>query len=141
MAGQRPHIRDGNSPLDSLAASALRRYGEFTPGVIAGDVASLFIEFANEIIDDVNDSPYRKDKADIEYYISIHEAREVHDQIIIDGLVAYFAVQQGSEKQGLYIAKYYRTLNRLLWQAWARENGGASKKFEASAVDRPAKAR
>lgn len=141
MSNQRPHLRDGYSPLDALATSALRRYGEFTPGVIAGDVASMFIEFANEVIDDVNDSPYRKGGDDIPYYISINEAREVHDQIIIDGLVALFAIQQGSEKQGTYIAKYYRTLNRLLWQAWARDNGGASKKFEASAVDQPAKAR
>ena len=53
-----PHIREKHSPLESLIFQALRRYGDFSPGTLDGDVGLMFLEFANMVIDDIRMHPY-----------------------------------------------------------------------------------
>ena len=53
-----PHIRESNSPLQTLAMQALRRFGDFHPGTVDGDVMLMFLEFANMVIDEIRLHPY-----------------------------------------------------------------------------------
>ena len=62
-----PHIRENNSPLNTLAMQALRRFGDFHPGTVDGDVMLMFIEFANMVIDDIRAHPHY-DKVAIDHY-------------------------------------------------------------------------
>lgn len=110
-----PHIRDTYSPLETLAFNALRRYGDFTPGSVDGDVMLMFIGFANEIINEIRQHPYW-DGTPINYYKSQTDAREIPDNIIETGLLAKYAEQQFSEKYQIYSPKYARTMNQLLWE-------------------------
>ncbi len=84
-----PHIRATYSPLETLIFQALRRYGDFNPGTLDGDVGLMFLEFANMVIDDI---------------------------IIVQGLLYHYALQQGSEKVSVYLPTYNTTLNRQLWR-------------------------
>lgn len=110
-----PQIRDTYSPLNSLVMQALRRYGDFHPGTIDGDVILMFMEFANIIIDEIRMHPYH-DGTEIDYYQSPTDVREIPDIIIVSGLLYHYAVQQGSQKIELYMPTYNRTLNQQLWQ-------------------------
>ena len=110
-----PQIRDTYSPLNSLVMQALRRYGDFHPGTIDGDVMLMFMEFANIIIDEIRMHPYH-DGTEIDYYQSPTDVREIPDIIIVSGLLYHYAVQQGSQKLELYMPTYNRTLNQQLWQ-------------------------
>jgi len=96
---------------------ALRRFGEFSPGTVDGDVLLMFIEFANMIIDDVRMHPYH-DGTDIDYYTSVDEARAIDDQIIIAGLLYHYSLQQGSDKLQIYMPLYQRALNQQLWRKY-----------------------
>ena len=53
-----PQIREKNSPLETLALQALRRFGDYNPGTVDGDVMLMFLEFANMIIGDIRMHPY-----------------------------------------------------------------------------------
>jgi hypothetical protein len=68
VSNSNPHIRDVYSPLQKLSMQALRRYGEFAPESVDGNVLLMFIDFANEIIEDVRVHPYFSDNYEIEYY-------------------------------------------------------------------------
>lgn len=108
-----PHVRDNYSPLSTLAMQAIRRFGDFNPGTIDGDVMLMFLEFANLIIDDVRMHPYHQ--GELDYYISPDDVREIPDQVIVNGLLYHYAMQQGSEKLQLYMPMYHRSLNQQLW--------------------------
>ena len=110
-----PHIRDTYSPLETLAMQALRRYGDFSPGTVDGDVMLMFIEFANMVIDDIRMHPYW-DKEEPEYYTSQSEMRPIPDPVIIAGLLFHYAAQQQSAKIQSYAPNYFRTLNQQLWR-------------------------
>mgnify|MGYP001409054903 FL=1 len=128
-----PHIRTKYSPLRTLAMQALRRFGDFSPSTVDGDVLLMFIEFANIIIDEVRQHPYSPRTTttttvngqkvtttsanDVNYYTSADEVREIDDQIIVAGLLAQYALQQGSEKIQIYMPNYHRTMNQQLWNA------------------------
>lgn len=128
-----PHIRTKHSPLRTLAMQALRRFGDFSPSTVDGDVLLMFIEFANIIIDEVRQHPYSPRTTttttvngqkvtttsanDVNYYTSADEVREIDDQIIVAGLLAHYALQQGSEKIQIYMPNYHRTMNQQLWNA------------------------
>ena len=128
-----PHIRTRYSPLRTLAMQALRRFGDFSPSTVDGDVLLMFIEFANIIIDDIRQHPYSPRTSivttvngqkitttsanDVDYYTSADEVREIDDQIIVAGLLAQYALQQGSEKIQIYQPNYHRTMNQQLWNA------------------------
>jgi hypothetical protein len=111
-----PHIRENNSPLNTLAMQALRRFGDFHPGTVDGDVMLMFIEFANMVIDDIRAHPYY-DKVAIDYYQSATDVRKIKDIIMVQGLLYHYALQQGSEKMQMYMPTYFATLNRELWQS------------------------
>lgn len=137
-----PHIRENNSTLQALAMQALRRYGDFHPGTIDGDVMLMFIDFANMIIDEVRAHPYAPTTSTtingttttavtgIDYYVSQTDVREIKDIIIVQGLLYHYAVQQGSDKIQFYMPTYYNTLNRELWEA---KNGNT--KIQLTVVD------
>lgn len=112
-----PNIRDEFTPLNSLIMSALRRYGDFNPGTIAGDVSLMLLEFANLVIDEVNQHPYREGMPRIPYYVSLEDARDIPDPIIIVGMMAHYATQQMSQKMEIYVPMYNKTMNRLLWDS------------------------
>lgn len=124
-----PHIREKFSPLETLMLQALRRYGDYNPGTVDGDVMLMFLEFANMIIDEIRQHPYH-DNTDIDYYESISEFREINDQIIVAGLLYHYALQQGSEKVQFYLPSYNTTLNRQLWN---KKNGNT--KIRMTVVD------
>lgn len=109
-----PHIREKNSPLETLALQALRRFGDYNPGTVDGDVMLMFLEFANMIIDDIRMHPYH-DNTDLEYYESIQDVRPIDDIILVQGLLYHYAMQQGSDKIQVYLPTYNSTLNRQLW--------------------------
>ena len=112
-----PHVRDKNSPLSALIMQALRRYGDFHPGTVDGDVMLMMLEFANTIIDDIRQHPYHDIDYPLDYYESVEEVRDIPDPILVNGLLYHYALQQGSDKLQMYLPMYYQTMNRLLWQA------------------------
>lgn len=111
-----PHRRDGYSPLSTLVMQALRRFGDFHPGTVDGDVMLMFLEFANAVIDDIRLHPYHDTTKPIDYYESTEEWREIPDPIIVNGLLYHYALQQGSDKLQMYMPLYNNTLNSQLWQ-------------------------
>ena len=113
-----PHITDGNSPLRILAMQALRRFGEFSPGTVDGDVLLMFLEFANLVIDDIRMHPYHDPATEIDYYQALDESRPVDDTIIVAGLLAHYSAQQGSDKLALLMPQYLQILNRQLWRSF-----------------------
>tara|TARA_B100000424_G_scaffold271358_2_gene273762 strand:+ start:332 stop:1240 length:909 start_codon:yes stop_codon:yes gene_type:complete len=112
-----PHIRDKYSPLGTLSMQALRRFGDYAPGTVDGDVMLMFIEFANMVIDDIRMHPYRDLTVEIDYYDSQNDSRAIEDIIIVNGLLYHYSMQQMSEKAQFYQANYFRTLNSKLWES------------------------
>lgn len=119
MAGNsqlNPYKQFGDySTLQILAHRALRRYGDMNPGTIEGDTSMLFIDFANEIIEDIRVHPYWNG-GDIDYFISLEETRPIPDMVMVMGLCFRYALQQFSDKQKLYGPLYYQTMNKLLYE-------------------------
>jgi hypothetical protein len=109
-----PQIRENYSPLNTLVLQAIRRYGDFHPGTVDGDVMLMFLEFANQIIDEIRMHPYH-DGSEIDYYQGPTDVRAIPDPILVQGFLYHYAVQQGSEKLQMYMPMYNRTLNQLLW--------------------------
>lgn len=120
MSSDNPHIANDYSPLDAMIVMALRRFGEFHPSTIDADTAQLFIECANEVVHDWNTHPYVNTGSPkisrVTPYISQTEARAIPDPIMVSGLLAYYAMQQGSPKGQLYMPRYNRMLNRGTWE-------------------------
>jgi len=112
-----PHIRDRYSPLNTLAMQALRRFGDYAPGTVDGDVMLMFIEFANMVIDDIRMHAYRDTTIELDYYDSQNDSRAIEDIIIVSGLLYHYSMQQMSEKAQFYQANYFRTLNSKLWES------------------------
>ena len=108
------HIVDDYSPLETLILQALRRYGEFSPATMDGDVSMMFIEFANMVVDEVRNHPYHTGEA-VPYYSALTDRRTVPDPIMVAGMLLHYAVQQGSQKVQLYAPNYFRQLNQHLW--------------------------
>lgn len=115
MTSMNPQIRDNYSPLEELIMQALRRHGEFTPSTVDGDVALMMMEFANEVLEEVNSHPYWTDLV-LNPYISIQDAREVPDNIIVLGILFHYAIQQHSSKAQAASDKFFRTMNQTLYR-------------------------
>lgn len=111
-----PH-RDGNdySELTALMDSALRRYGDFSPGDADPSLRLMFVEFANMVIDEIRMHPYW-DGVEVPYYIHITDSRPIDDHVMIAALLFRYAEQQGSGKLQFYAPAYYRALNQSLWR-------------------------
>lgn len=115
-----PHLPGGvYSPLNALITQALTRYGSFASGQMDADAALTFLHFANEIVDDVNQHPYRTGFPPIDYYLSLQDIRPIDDTIIVHGLMAKYAIQQRSEAAGLNDNLYNRTMAARLYYAVA----------------------
>lgn len=110
-----PHVTNDYAPLEDLIFKALRRFGDMHPGTVDGDVNLMMVEFANDIIDEVNAHPYRDDADPISYYDALQDRRAIPDNVIVNGLLYHYAFQQASAKAELYRARYYRTLNQTLY--------------------------
>lgn len=116
-----PHISEPNSDLQSLAMQALRRYGDFVPASADGEVVLMFLEFANEVVDEVRAHPYWVEAYDLgkvkplDYYTAVTDQRPIPDIIVVLGLLYHYAVQQGSPKAQTYMANYARKMSQLLW--------------------------
>ena len=124
-----PHRRDKYSPV-TLVMQALRRFGDFHPGTVDGDVMLMLLEFANAIIDDIRLHPYHDTTNPIDYYESPEEWRAIPDIILINGMLYHYALQQGSDKLQMYMPLYNQTLNSQLWQ---QHNGNT--KIQMKVVD------
>ena len=110
-----PQIRDNYSPLEELIMQALRRHGEFTPSTVDGDVSLMMMEFANEVLEEINSHPYWTG-LQLDPYISIQDARKVPDNIIVLGMLFHYAIQQHSSKAQTASEKYFRTMNQTLYR-------------------------
>ncbi len=115
MASMNPQIRSDYSPLEELIMQALRRHGEFTPSTVDGDVSLMMLEFANEVIEEINSHPYWTGLV-IEPYVSIQDARAIPDNIIVLGMLFHYSVQQGSSKSQYASEKFFRTMNQNLYR-------------------------
>ena len=123
-----PTITDGRAPLEVLIMSALRQFGDFHPDTIDGDTVLMMIEFANDILEEIRNHPYWDDTV-LDDYVSSTDVRPVPDRIIRTGLLAMYALQQGSDKGPYLEKKYFRALNQSLWQRlnMTNEDGGGER--------------
>jgi hypothetical protein len=120
MAGQsvaNPHITEPTTDLHTLSKQALRRYGDFAPDSADGQTFLMFIEFANQIINDIRVHPYWPQNTPLDYYTSITDTRPIPDRVVIAGLLFHYALQQFSEKAKTYGPLYFSTLNQALYEA------------------------
>lgn len=108
-----PHITDDFSPLQVLIFDALEEFGEMQPGTVAGDVARMFLRFANKVVEQVRQHPYWSDPLD--YYVSINDVRPIPDAIMVAGLLMHYSIQQRSDKSQAYRPLFFETLNSVLW--------------------------
>lgn len=106
---------DAYTPLESLVRSALVLAGNFSVSRVDGEVMMLMISFANRVIEDVRMHPYWQGGR-LDYYNDVTESRPVPDQIILDGITAYYMIQQGSEKAQLFLKLYQSKTTDLLYQ-------------------------
>lgn len=102
------------APLETLIMDALRDYGETNPGSMYADVSTMFLGFANQIIEDLRAHPYF-DLPDLDYYVALTETRTIPDTIVKAGLKHYYALQQVSVKAKIYEPAYYKTMNTVLY--------------------------
>ncbi len=109
-----PHIKDGYAPLNELITRAIRRFGDFSPASVNGDVQNMFIEFANQIVESYRQHPYY-DGREVSYYVSATDSQPIPDPIMLAGLIALYSFQQMSEKTPGYQALYYQTMNGIMW--------------------------
>lgn len=114
-----PQIVEPNSSLEQLAITALRVYGDFSPGSTPGETMLLFLTLANFVIDEIRSHPYW-DGSKLDYYTHIQDTRPIPDHLMLSGLLAKYAAQQRSDKVQIYQPMYISTLNNLLWY---RKNG------------------
>lgn len=110
-----PHRAHGEySPLSDLILKGLARFGESSPSSVLPDVQSMMVDFANEIVMDVNQHPYHPTPR-IEFYQSANEVRSIPDVAMVAGLAFKYSLQQASEKTSYLSALYYRTLAHALF--------------------------
>ena len=121
--------RGDHSPLENLVRSALVRAGNFSPSRVDGEVMMLMIELANRVIEDLRQHPYYSGE-DIDYYNDITEIRPIPDMVMIDGLTAHYFIQQGSDKDMIFLQLYQANMANLL-----HERSYGNKKYEMKIVD------
>lgn len=124
MPARNPHLAEGGfSPLDALVRQALRQYGDFAVSTVDGELALMLMEFANLVLDEIEQHPYWTADEELEPYQALTDIRPVPDPIIVSGLLAHLSIQQQSEKQKTYFPLFQRMLNSQLWR---RLNGNTA---------------
>ena len=113
-----PHIKDTPSPLRTVIGQALRRYGDFSGASVQGEAASMFLEFANAVVNDWNFHPSLEKQDSVEHYVSVDESRALPDVVLLQGLLMHYAAQQASQKFPLYQGAYYQALNSEAHKVW-----------------------
>lgn len=126
LSREAPHLSDDYAPLSNLIERALRRYGEFHAGTEDAETNLMMLEFANQIVDDIRAHPYRDMEVEYDYYQSLEDRVPIADTIMVNGLLAYFALQQLSEKAQVYVPQYTKTMNQQLWYL---KNGNTQLQF------------
>lgn len=126
-----PHVTNDYAPLETLNLKALRRFGDMHPGTVDGDVNLMFLEFANDIVEEFNSHPYRDGLPAVEYYESLQDRRPIHDNIILNGLIYHYAFQQASAKTEIYRARFYRMMNLIL-----NKSANGTDRFELQIFDK-----
>lgn len=111
-----PHITEPFSPLEEMALRAIRRFGEMAASTVDAETMLMFIDFGNEIIDELHSHPYWDKAVVLPYYVHQSDARAIPDHILSSGLLAKFAIQQRSKKAEEYEARFLRSVNLLLLQ-------------------------
>jgi hypothetical protein len=109
-----PHISTP-SDLQTLIVQALNRYGDFAAGATAGELGPMFLNFANEVIEDIRVHPYWQG-GDLNYYVALTDTRPIPDHILILGLLAKYALQQTSQKASIYVPQYNKMLSGYLFE-------------------------
>lgn len=124
---------DSYAPLIDLVATAERRRGQMSAARLTGDQVLLYLEYANEIVEDVRAHRYwtilvNRGKAPnvLPYYTDLNEKRAIPDGILIAGLRAYAAEQAGSKKAKTLFDVYRNRMSMILYQ---RINDGIPKEF------------
>lgn len=126
-----PHIKGGGyTPLETLITRAIRRYGDFSIGVTDPEVYQLFLDFANNIVEEIRQHPYWDPETELNYYVNPSEIRPIPDEIMVAGLLFFYATQQQSVKANTYGPLFFRAMNTILWN---RKNGNT--KIQARVVD------
>lgn len=112
-----PQVTDDYAPLERLINQALVRYGDYFPETSDGEVSSVMLQYANEVIEEIRQHPYASDE-DINrrYYNSITEKRSVPDPIMIIGMAFHYATDQLSAKSQPLGRRYYQLLNSIMWR-------------------------
>ena len=123
---QKPFVagKEKFSPLEDLVRSALVRAGNFSPSRIDGEVMMMMIELGNRVIEDVRKHPYWTG-GELDYYNDPTEFRAIPDMIMIDGLVAHYLIQQGSEKAIMFLKLYQSLMTDILLT-----RQGSNKRYE-----------
>lgn len=112
-----PHVDDGEgyAPLGDLMSMGLVLFGDNNVDMADGALAHMLLYFANTIVSEVNAHPYRTGMKPIPIYQHPADRRRIPDPILINGIAAYYAGQQQSQKAPLLMGQYYQTMNRMLW--------------------------
>lgn len=120
-----PHIDSAaTSRLEDLSRLVFRRFGDFSASTVEAEALSMMIELANMVVDDVRMHPYASATLQATaYYDSLADRSAIPDNIMVAGLLFYYAEQQGSERVTSYGPKFARTMNQELW----RQTAGNSK--------------
>lgn len=117
-----PTEANGYTPLGTLAERALRDFGNHAANRATGDVMLAMLDWANEIIDELRLHPYGQGTlANLPYYTSLTETRPIPDQVVKAGLLAKYALQQGSERAMVLMTLYHQAMNRALY--WLAHGG------------------
>lgn len=133
-----------NTPLETLIASAIRQFGDASSGAINGDVSLMMVEFANEIIEQIRVHPYQTYTddnnvvhtviKDLRYYTHHTEKRDIPDTILVKGLLARYAMQQGSKRAQALWGVGLQTLNSVMFNRWSEAQGMGGNDFENARV-------
>ena len=105
----------GHAPLSELMSRGLMLFGDNNIDLADGSLAHLLLMFANTIITEINQHPYRTGLPAIEYYGHPEDVRAVNDLTMIYGLAGMYASHQASQKAPALMAQFYQTMNRMLW--------------------------
>jgi hypothetical protein len=97
-------------------AIGLMLFGDNNYDMADGGLAHLLLHFANVIVGEVNQHPYRTGKPKIDYYTHPDDVRPISDMIMRSGISGYYAMQQNSAKGQTLMSQYYQVMNRTLWE-------------------------
>lgn len=119
--------------LQTMADNTLRRYGEGAASIGDAQIALMFIDFANEILDEMMLHPYWN-KGVVEPFLHMEDRRpEISSVVMEAGLLWKYAVRQKSRNADQYAAHFFRLMNNRFYL----EAFGPNPTLTMLVVDRP----